>query len=187
MTVLGLIGALHAIAIALTRRDVRQIAAPDAVAALGQHHFAQLLASTGIEQAQLHFFGVLGEHGKAGAAAVPVGAERSGGAAQRAAGHIGWHARRSRRPSRRAPTGRDRNFRGVIAHDAAIPWRGAAISALARQAGRARPQRSLLPSRRCRDSSRPNRLTAASTTSAQSSSCVTSATSGRTRDRKSTR
>ena len=69
--VLGIIGAMHAIAVELARRHVVEIAVPDVLAALGQLDALDLAPALLIEQAKLHLLGSRGEQRKVGSAAVP--------------------------------------------------------------------------------------------------------------------
>ena len=71
MTVLRVVGPVHAIAIDLTGVGVGQVAVPDLVGVLGQFDALDLGFTAGIEQAQLHFGGVCGKDGEIHAQAVP--------------------------------------------------------------------------------------------------------------------
>ena len=58
MARLGLIGAMGAVAIEQTRTDIRQIAVPDLVRALGQGIAPQFALALGIEQAEFDPVGI---------------------------------------------------------------------------------------------------------------------------------
>ncbi len=73
---LGIVGAVHAIAVKLSGRDVVEVAVPDVLGALGQRHAMQFAPALIVEQAQFHLFGIGGEEGEVGAAPVPRRAER---------------------------------------------------------------------------------------------------------------
>ncbi len=55
---LGIVGAVHAIAVELARDDVGQIAMPDVIGALGERDAFQLAPAWPVEQAQLDLFGM---------------------------------------------------------------------------------------------------------------------------------
>ena len=74
MALVGRVRTVHAVAVALARSDVRQVAVPVLRPPLG--HLDARLVVLVVEQAQLDPLGVLGEHGEVRAAAVPRGAER---------------------------------------------------------------------------------------------------------------
>src|SRR6516225_2201465 len=86
MAVLRLIGAVNAVAIDLSRRNVVEIAVPDILAALRQLDALQLASAQIVEQAQLDLGGVGGEQGEIGTPAVPACTEArmaSGGQSHR--------------------------------------------------------------------------------------------------------
>src|SRR6185312_9236596 len=72
MAVLRLIGAVHAIAVELSRRHVVEIAVPDVLATFGQLDALEFAATLAVEQAQLDLGGVGGKQGKIGPPAVPA-------------------------------------------------------------------------------------------------------------------
>jgi hypothetical protein len=71
MAVIRFIRAVHAVAVKLARRDVRQIDVPHVVGALRQHDALDLALAFAIEQAQFDFRRIGGEQSEIGAAAVP--------------------------------------------------------------------------------------------------------------------
>ena len=88
VAVLGLVGAMHAIAVELAGRDVVEIAVPDVLGALRQLDALEFAAALAVEQAQLDLLRVGGEQREIGAASVPACAEacgRSGSQAHRSA------------------------------------------------------------------------------------------------------
>ena len=72
VAVLGLIGAVNAIAVELSGRNVVQIAVPDIFGALGQFDAFEFAAALAVEQAKLDLLRVGGEQRKIGAPAVPA-------------------------------------------------------------------------------------------------------------------
>jgi hypothetical protein len=73
------IGAIGAEAVELAGASMRQIAVPDLVGAFRQRIARQLLAARGVEQAEVHAFGIGREHRKIDAQTVKGRAERVGG------------------------------------------------------------------------------------------------------------
>ena len=69
---------MHAIAVKLPRRDVREVDVPDVLAALGQADALDLALAFAVEQAELDFGRVGGEQGEVGSAPVPIRPERIG-------------------------------------------------------------------------------------------------------------
>lgn len=71
MAAIGIVRAMHPIAVELPGRDVVEVAVPDVFGALRQFDPFQLAPALGVEQAELHLVSVGGEQGEVGAAPVP--------------------------------------------------------------------------------------------------------------------
>jgi hypothetical protein len=73
---LGLVGAVHAVAVELPRAHAGKVAVPHEVGALAQRHAADLPLAVLVEEAQLHLFGMAREDREIRALPVPRGAQR---------------------------------------------------------------------------------------------------------------
>ena len=78
VAVLGLVGAMNAIAIELPGRNVVQIAMPYVLAALGQLDAFEFAAALAVEQAQFNLSRIGGKQREIGAPAVPARTEAGG-------------------------------------------------------------------------------------------------------------
>src|SRR6201999_555115 len=82
MALLGCVGAVDAIAVELSGRDVVEVAVPDVLGPLRHFDALELAAALAVEQAQLNLLGIGREQREVSPASVPAGAEarmRSGG------------------------------------------------------------------------------------------------------------
>ena len=86
---LGLVGPVHAVAVALAGLHVRQVAVPDVGVDLAD--LDPLLVALGVEQAQLDALGDLAEQREVGAAAVEVRTQGVGGAGPDVSLGSHWH------------------------------------------------------------------------------------------------
>ena len=75
VAVLGLVGAVNAIAVELAGRYVVEIAVPDVFGALGQFDALEFAPALAVEQAQLDLLRIGGEQREVGPPSVPAGAE----------------------------------------------------------------------------------------------------------------
>src|SRR5262249_24490998 len=73
---LGLIRALHAVTVELSRRDIVEVAVPDVLGAFRQRDALDLAPTMAVEQAKLHFFGIGRKQREISSAPVPSGSQR---------------------------------------------------------------------------------------------------------------
>ena len=74
----GLVGAVHAVAVDLPGVGVGQVAVPDLVGVFGQFDTLQFTLALGVEQAELHLGGMGGKQREVDPQAVPGGAQGKG-------------------------------------------------------------------------------------------------------------
>src|SRR5499433_1584353 len=73
---LGLIRAVNAVTVELSRRDIVEVAVPDVLGAFRQRDALDLAPTMAVEQAKLHFFGIGRKQREISSAPVPSGSQR---------------------------------------------------------------------------------------------------------------